>query len=51
MTMSFEVWSETLGKICARGEGVIVAFDYASAKVMRIDEAHRAAVVALEIGS
>jgi acyl-CoA thioester hydrolase len=47
-SLSFVIRSETQGKDAARGEGVLVAFDYASGHSAPISDAVRARIEALE---
>jgi acyl-CoA thioester hydrolase len=48
MTMCFEISSEALGKNIARGDGVIVWFDYATERSMRIPDETRERVITFE---
>lgn len=48
LTMVHAVWSESQQAITADGESTIVIFDYAAQRPVRISDAMRAAVAALE---
>jgi len=47
-TMGYRIRSEDQGAEVATGEDVIVAFDYRAGRTVPVDEALRAAIVALE---
>jgi acyl-CoA thioester hydrolase len=47
-TMEYVVWSESLATIAARGEAVIVSFDYGAGRKVPLPEATRRALTALE---
>lgn len=48
MTMRFSILSEKLGREAARGEGVIVAYDHATLKTIRVPEDVRDRLVTFE---
>ena len=50
LTMIHRVWSEAQQAIAADGESTIVVFDYAAQRPVRMSEALRAAIAALEQG-
>ena len=47
-TMAFEIRSAKSGEVAARGEGVLVAFDYRTQSPVEIPPAIRAAITSLE---
>jgi acyl-CoA thioester hydrolase len=47
-TMEYAVWSESQATIAARGEAVIVAFDYGQGRKVPLPEVTRQALLALE---
>lgn len=47
-TMAYRIWSKAQGAEVARGEDVIVLFDYRAARARAVDDALRAAITALE---
>lgn len=50
LTMIHRVWSERQQAVVADGESTIVVFDYAAQRPVRMSEALRAAIAALEQG-
>jgi acyl-CoA thioester hydrolase len=50
LTMIHQVWSERQQAIVADGESTIVVFDYATQRPVRMSEALRGAIAALEQG-
>jgi len=46
--MSYRLWSEALQKVAAKGDAVIVNYDYRAGKSAPLDEKTRAAIQALE---
>ncbi|MEQ8453496.1 MAG: thioesterase family protein [Sandaracinaceae bacterium] len=46
--MEYAVWSERLATVAAKGEGVVVSFDYASGSKIPLPEAWRAAIAEIE---
>lgn len=47
-TVKHGVWSTTRGELAARGEAVVVTFDYHTRKAIPVPEPIRAAIVALD---
>jgi len=46
--MEYAVWSETLQTMAAKGEGVVVSFDYAAGQKIALPERWRAAIAEIE---
>lgn len=46
--MEYAVWSERLATVAAKGEGVVVSFDYGAGRKIALPEAWRAAIGEVE---